>query len=117
MILMTGPALHLMLENLVWVKMMSRGNASNAEQAAKDTWAMEMERVDKEGFALFPFSHTKLRNIYFILAVRPDHPNIGMFLELKKGDVVKFEPLPQVPDGAPEDDLASYLRIGSVCHD
>lgn len=100
-------------------KMLAQGeeirSVRNAQKVALSLWRVDGWPMNKGGgWTVMRFRHLSWSRQYFVLPVRPAHPDIEQFRKLNNGDVVEFEPLQKGMECALEHELCGFLRIKSI---
>ena len=117
MVLCAAPfliGLYSLINQKRWSRMATKGSVFNAKKIALSLWRVDGNPMIRDGFAVMQFRHMSWGRQYFILPVRPGHPDIEQFRRLIHGDTVEFKPLPEGMECALEHELCGYLRIKSV---
>ena len=112
--LSVGPIIWIMINQRRWSRLASSGSVLNAKKVASSLWHVDGEPMVKGGWAVMRFRHLSFGRQSFILPVRPGHPDIKLFQQLKHDDVVEFEQLSEGMDCALDHELCGFLRIKSV---
>jgi len=113
MVLIVGSFAYILLNQGRWSRAATRGSVLNAKKVAMSLWSVETPRII-QGCPVIRFRHMSWGRWSFVLPVRPGHPDVERFSQLRHGDTVEFESLAKGMDCALEHELCGYLRIKSV---
>jgi len=116
--ILVGLVLWILINQKRWSRSAKSGDVQNVKKVALSLWQVEKHfaKTDKDGssWVAVQFKHVSWSNWIFILPVRPGHPDIEQFRQLKVGDTVEFEALSEGMECALEHELCAYLRIKSI---
>lgn len=113
-LLVLGPMLYLLINQKKWSRIATMGNVYSAKKVALSLWRVDGDPMVGKDFAVLCFTHMSWRNYFFVLPVRPGHPDIEQFRQLKNNDTVEFDALSEGMECALEYELCGYLRIKEV---
>jgi len=100
-----------------WSRIATSGSVQNAKKMALSLWRVASEPMNsgvKDDWAVVKFQHFSFGNWTVIVPVRPGHPDIDKFQNLRKGETVEFEALSKGMDCALENEICGFLRIKSI---
>ncbi len=84
-----------------------------AKQIASSLWKVENPKIIDDDVVI-RLRHLSWSTQSFILPVRPGHPDIHKFRNLRGGETIEFEALNSGMECALEHELCGYLRIKSI---
>ena len=98
-----------------WAKKATETTFQYAKRIATSLWCVSSDVLVESDFIGLRLRHYSWPSRSFVLPVRIGHPDVGLFKQLQKDDVVEFEAVndPHV-EFALEHELCRYLRIKSV---
>jgi hypothetical protein len=98
-----------------WSQKASQVTALEAQRIARMIgWEVTGGPIEQGKWVGVRFQHNYFKQRVFFLPVRPGHPDVEQFRQLKKGNEVSFEALFEPLESAMEYELCGFLRIKSV---